>query len=1431
MTVFTYRESTCFGKRFGIIEIGTPDSGYPCIVESNDMAPTLQKDQLWARKGDKNVVVAASDSFSHKIYSWFGPAQKQAPETRKEVKPPPARAGRQEGDNFPQDRPVSYATAVQEIPPETLPSSADDTPASSSKTLLQKLGFFQKGHFVLVCGSLRSMCRNIEALSLAPWIAVYDFDFRGRDSGLLSVLEDSIKKRRSLTVTTWRDPHSGITERGTQWWSLRGRRDIPDSKTSDTSHVEWLKQVREKLDKLCQELARFSEDYTVLTVMVLLPSSETETRCMHDFLTKLQEHTQTKIILCHVDQDSERSESKTVQMMQWYFEDKLELHHISLVEFCTEIDLYMEGRGPPATFEYRLPAVGGKTAVITDKDVAWLAQDLEVLFLENPHTNRAVTTEDLQAEADNFFRGGTISWHAWYDMEPGCLDVKRSISKDVTKHIKQQYIDEGKNGMVTLYHAPGAGGSTMAQRVLWDLHEVAPCVHVKTRTGSSMEETADRLVSLHNWTHLPVIALLDGEDEARLKQLLLHLQRNYIVIIHVKRYPYRIDESRQQNPSNSKFYLPGVVNKRESRNLVLRFSERCNGDTVKKDALAKLDKDVQDETEKHQMYEYGMTVYHHEFRGVRSYVRGYLRLEGGDLASWQKCLGFLSLVYYYGQSSFPCQFVAGLLGMTIDENRCVQFEDLPEDIKMFVVPDGNEGRGQYVRICHYVIAKEILEQILTRSPYRGSDREFCDVLSSEARRNLKDFCIEFITLAAKKKTSPSITAQTITYILTKTFIFRDNKEVSDIQTQECQTKRKPHFSQILSDVQSDPPYNKRLEVLQTLCKSFPDNPNFRAHLGRFYTCCRWAEEEEAEKHFKEALRLCYEGEADERTKLNLMQIYHMYGMFFQVRIAKYFTFQAGDDPNSHMDEQRFDKMLSEVVANAERACQNFMLSRQNTPLGHEESYTYINEIHVRLQTCEFVRKFFPGNMRAFLSRGGKTCSYRFVKDCITEIEDLIMECFTFVLLDNVLDLQKKVQWFNSLFSGCAAQLQSLVRCDDLTSLRLNITAKKLKFRGSDNIVSVESLMPPDEIGSIIRMLESIFQHENIDQDIVKSKLELDYKDWILAIRNPNFGQVYSLEKVLEHVQQWHGFVHSPQSTFYLFILYSLLGFGTRTRPGPNSRGLNLTDRCELFCCGFVVPREKTSHEKTSHEKTSHEKTSHEKTSHEKTSHEKTSHEKTSHEKTSHEKTSHEKTSHEKTSHEKTSHEKTSHFNLSRNTECLVEAKNILEERLQKLSKMVVRPRCPREWLGRDNSPGIRRLVSSSTVGHIEDRSIKVPTSRAKLAVCKGTIRPKNKKVAGYIDLDLGENTTPVKVFYVPVLCDLEGSRYSGQRVQFHLAFTLDNGYEAYEVTLLDRYRCDECHLKVEMTRDEEEMVCSCGAVVVKNEYTRVSRTPSDDDQT
>ena len=59
------------------------------------------------------------------------------------------------------------------------------------------------------------------------------------------------------------------------------------------------------------------------------------------------------------------------------------------------------------------------------------------------------------------------------------------------------------------------------------------------------------------------------------------------------------------------------------------------------------------------------------------------------------------------------------------------------------------------------------------------------------------------------------------------------------------------------------------------------------------------------------------------------------------------------------------------------------------------------------------------------------------------------------------------------------------------------------------------------------------------------------------------------------------------------------------------------------------------------------------------------------------------------------------------TENLLEAQILLDDRLQKLSRTAQKPRWPREWLGKGDAEGIRRLVPSSSVGrHIDGRSFR-----------------------------------------------------------------------------------------------------------------------------
>ncbi|KAL8572486.1 hypothetical protein ACOMHN_005632 [Nucella lapillus] len=1324
---FTYREAVFEDKLVGMItveKIARPSQ--PSIVKNDERKSRLTKNQLWFRKEGKNVAVAGSEvSNEHvgRIYSWFmqpleenvlyaqhtvaTPAQAQM--VSSDIKTEKSSGGTDEeqyqSSGHDSDSHPSPGHKADEASGPTSKKTGDgerDSQGCDSETqlpseLMQAVNFFKQGHFILLCGTLSSTVPNLDALSLVPWIAVYDFDISGRNTGLLAYLEQGLRQRRNTSVFTWMDPHSAVTERGTQWWSLRGQLDKPESNLSDLSPMKWLQKVADKLDKLCTELARLSRDYTLLSILVLWPTAREEMKCMQKFLNELQKriHAQPSVFLCFTEGTPESADTMEVQNIVEDAEDNVRKVEVDLDEFCSEV-VSVFNSVDHGVFNYQLPAETGPVEVKAEI-AAWLMQDFEVLYLHNPYTLKEMSAEDLQREGNNFFRGGSLSWLARYDMGAACFDVERSNCKEITKHIEERFVKEFRGGTVRLLHAPGSGGSTMAQRILFDLHEKTPCVHIKQCVGSSIEDIAERLKFLADRTCMPVVALLDGADEQKLQLLRMQLGDCRMVFLHVKRYSHFIDPKRLDQLHRGLVFVQGFVTKKESRNLVVQYqSHCCDTDSVgKKRALQALDQDVQKDRQSHQVFEYGLTVFNHQFQGVQAYVEGYLQLSGHGphhIQPWQKTLGYLALVYYYAQVSLPCFFIGSIMESSADS--VFDIGDLPFAVQMLVVHDVNEGKRNYARVMHYTVAQEILEQILNP----GSQRSGSQSLSEAAKLNLKNFCLDFLDHVVSDGDQASFALQSV---LTKTFILREDIKMEDAEAGE--SKKKAKFSAILLDLDSKAPYQGRLEVLEKLCEICPEDANLRAHLGRFYSLCRPDEEEKAERNFRDAVRMATGIELQHKN--DLAYIYHMYGCFLRQKMNR--KISGLPDTASLLD----------IIGDAEQACLKFCSCRYYAPLAIRDILLYLCEIDVRLKVCRLVGRWFPGGLQALLQPEKQAAAeYCFIKSSILEIQDLFMECTNSTKLDenSTRELWGRMSQFNATFRGVTRELQALVEDDPLTSLRLKVTAKKLQYATENSMVFVENPgMPSAVMDFVVETLEQIFQRNTYDQ-IHKDKLELDYRDWVLAIRHANFSKAYSVESVLENVRRWHQSLDGVQSlaVFYRFVLLSLLGLGTSTSPG---------------------------------------------------------------------------------------HE-----------ECLEDAGR-LKGAVQKQGKGDIKARQPREWLGRDtDAASIRRLVSQGYVSLNQHRV--TATAQAFLAVCKGTVERKLKESCGFITMDRpypkqrgGKHS--VRVFFVPVHAQVGMFLLKGTRVQFYLAFTQENGYQAYDVSRLDRIKCSRCGLWVEITRDQTSVTC------------------------
>ncbi|XP_067684540.1 uncharacterized protein [Haliotis asinina] len=1304
MPNFKYEEVVYEDKVIGIIDVQSSyGHGVPSVVTKDftDSSLTLRADQLWVRSGRQNRLSLPRDFLTGQIYQWFGGTGLMSVSA-----------------------PVETTTQVVhkefEYPDEAYPTTTKK--GVTTADFCSAVDHFKKGHFVLITGSMPESLRHVDNLALVPWLAVYDFEEFSRNMGLLSCLEDVIKKKRYLHVSTWKDSPQGITESGTQWICLRGLREIPDTVTSRNPN-NWFQLVKGNLNSTCLNLARFSEDYTVLRIIVLWPGDEIQAQCVYKFLCKLNEHfhIQPKVIICLLQEPSSSVGKSVLQLLESDYSANLFQVKIDFESLCLSAGNMLKDISKQREVDYSLPKLEIHThADVTDRDAAWLREDLEVLYLSSPYTQGETDMEELNEKVESFFKGGSLHWSARYAFGTAHLDVEREIMNSIIEHVDQKLIKEFRSATVTIFHAPGAGGTTLAQRILWELRKTCPCCQFKQRPGILIDEVLAKIQYLYDVSGLPVVILIDGEDEPRVKQIMKKLKSGCIIVIYAKRYPYAIKEPLRR-PKDNKFWLRGEVTEEEAKILSIKFLERCQDDSSKQ-VLSRMCKDVQQKTKPHVMYEFGMAVYHHEFRGIETFVKGYLRLDENptrDLFPWQKILGYLSLVYFYGQTSVPCQVFARLLGKPSNFDVCV--EDFPHPIMEFIVEDASDGREKNIRISNYYLAKEILEQVLNRSNTNRSKK--LQTLSRKAKYNLKEFCLEFISMFSSKKTRSCLTAHNIIKILTRTFIYRDNRDVGE---NEVQIKRRPLFSQLICDIDMNPPFTGRLEVLKQLSSSFPDDPNFLAHLGRFYANCRPEEEDKAERCFENALSLCEkwnDGQCtpvtEEWRKLTLMHIYHMYGTIYQRRVGKFTGRSYGSKPEIETTPEEFSRRIQELVRDAGIACTYFTHCRQNAPSGYEQCYGYSSEILVRLQVCDFVnRNYTNGGVTGFLRTHGHHGEpvAEFIMNSITEIEDMILECYSLIdpgSLDQT--FHSAVLWHDQVFERYMFDIHKL-DIIPMASRRLLIAANKLKYsrKGHHSVFEISNI-PEADIIEFVSLYEENFKDASVMGDFSKRQLESDFKEWLVAIRHPHFPTVYSEHDVLSTVRNWYETIHSPTSTYYLFVLLSLVGFGSNGSKG--------------------------------------------------------------------------------------------------NSESLHEAQ-ILRDDMDKFIKSVSRPKYPQEWLGKNNS-GIKRLIPQSRLcAQIEGRNVE--SSSHSLLVCKGTIaHPNSNRLSGYIDLDLGQNSVPVKVFFIPLRAGLVGTRFAGQRVQFYLAFSF-HGNEAYNVQELTKHQCSVCRKKTEIQMDEETAQCSCGAVVEKH---------------
>ncbi|XP_033747847.1 uncharacterized protein LOC117332893 [Pecten maximus] len=1327
---FSYTEVLVGTDIVGVIEIfSCRASQSPCVFncKRQNYAIATHEGDMWIQKDALAVVCKPTDDRFAEVYGWF--ANDNTEDTHHTTD--------SERDNCSakgaEDNNRMFISFSQQQNTISKKKSSELKVCTSVDQMLDAVDNFRKGHFILLAGDVPSISTNMEAITSIPWLAVFDFDPYSRDRGLLCSNEEILAKMTSLHITTWKTIDKPVSEYETNRCFIRGIRDDPESRQCGEESDDlrsWSRKIKRLVDPYLSDIQDFIADYTVLTSIVLWPNDERMLPYILKMIAKLDENIDPPPKLVIVLESEPRTEAAKTCFRTLCDEqnENLTLVRMGLSDVLNGLSHKLKLCNNINATTFDLPASDQRNVCILDRDASWLREHLNVLFQSCPFLHEENDIEFLQEESDNFYRGGTLHWRTWYSCGVGHFDIERDIYKNA-KSVIEKNIQKNKSGMVTLCHAPGAGGTTLAQRLAWEFHEKVPTVHVRS-SSINMLEIVSRIEFLYSKTHKPVLLLIDGEDDQKVFHLLQYMKSSCIaIILHVKRCLCKPEMKKEDIDI---LWLNGIVSSKEAKQLTLKLKAHCKNDDGKKRILVTLCKETE-QGKRHHLINFGLTVFLHEFKGISSFVKGYFPVSEHDTfpTTDQGILLYLALAYFYGHTSLPCQFFNELLHLPA--NYCVDLDDFPQSVQSFVVEDEGDGRRSNIRICHTLVAKEILDHILSRG--RNSKDAKHVGLSEPARHRLASLCLEFISYASRREGRGPSSSVTVGNYLRKIFIVRDTMDM--YQGSEHLIRKSP-ISNILMDINSPPPmFCQRLEVLKKLVEVFPKDPNFLAHLGRFYANCLPQKEKEAEKCFIMSLELCEahtkgtyktDGKPSDRMKLPLMYIYHMYGMFLLKRIKRETGNGTFEEVRSTSESTKSPCNIYDILALVKQACSLFEKSRMYTPVGHESGYGYTGEIEVRLHFCDFLQKEETVsylNDTLGICKNLREMADVFVRKSIPVIDQLINECTKESIGQKEIChfLTKYSCWYDHLFKGNVVALERMDECHDIDSCRLRIAMAKINSRAgprsSCNII--DNIKEKKHIDAIVILYEKVFEMLDVcDTYREKKTLEMNLVDWLRAIRHKEMITEYRVDQVLVQVVKINNLISSPVVTFYIFVLKSLLGFGICSE----SRQVD--------------------------------------------------------------------------------------------TSALYDAKQLKLE-LNASGRYVMKPKHPREWVG-DSQNGIKCLLPGSQCITEYKTNRHFPL----LHIFKGSVcHPNKKKATGYINLDLGENTCPVEVFFIPDIANLAGSQHAGRRVEFTLAFTIKNGYEAFHVTSLRKYKCTNypCGSSVEITSAEEFAVCcACGRPVYRNDF-------------
>lgn len=569
-----------------------------------------------------------------------------------------------------------------------------------------------------------------------------------------------------------------------------------------------------------------------------------------------------------------------------------------------------------------LPDMSGVPKMIPIEDQASYGEFVNFCYLE-------IADGDEGPEA--FRKGGRPVWSDFYLN----YDCERDGIKSIVSSIIQS-LQRRRRDRFNIYHSPGSGGTTVAMRIIWDVHSKYPAGELLSCTPPA--NVAARLREITQKIGNSLLLLVEtsrfSRDEIEVLFEYIRAEQIPVVLLQVSRWlGHHPFSSRERS-----HWIPAELSSREAR----LFSDAYKLSVPhRREAISRVLKNKQE----WQCISFGLAAYSSAYKGINNFVE--IRMQRLT-PTQRKILIYFALAYYYGQQSLSPQYFSQLLEKIepyMDLNTIFQ-GDSYDAIDLLL----EEENGEY-RIMHQLIAEKILEIGLGVS---WSDSGPKPALYSIAK--------EFAEILAQNGQS-----QNAKRILHRLFIERTNT-TSEMPERPARTdtfKETRRFSELISDL----PHTSQLALFNDLSLLFPEDTHIHAHKARINSY--HGNFEIAKDSIEYALQ---QNDHDD-------VLYHIYGTIIQNRIH-YLIHEA----------RKYSKINLDVIKDlTNKALENFAISRKLDP--HKE-HAYTSVIYLCTDIIETSKKLFNLSITDLLQHGSYGAFFVHLLQVASEALDGIEDLYT-----------------------------------------------------------------------------------------------------------------------------------------------------------------------------------------------------------------------------------------------------------------------------------------------------------------------------------------------------------------------------------------------------------------------------------------------------